>query len=195
MAAGSRMTAAGGAEADTRPPAASVTSQGRRLADRGDARRGRFRATWGWPREATITAVRVRDRRGHRRHLRRHLHAARRHTCRRRTASSLASPPTPSSARQWCQFADQYLDCRDGVDGRNALDPEQDRLVLVVGNTASGNIREHLRNVLDRMRDWPADKPLLDAASNDQEKDALEQNHRAHQPCLSDTRRSRRGRR
>jgi hypothetical protein len=42
------------------------------------------------------------------------------------------------------------------------------------GKGASGTIRESLRGVLDRVRDWPADKPLLDAASEKRQRKALE---------------------
>jgi hypothetical protein len=131
-----------------------------------------FEPPWGWPREATITAVRSETGEATddifvdtSRDAHAYLQA--------KNSIDLGEPADSEFGKTVVQFADQYLDCRDGVDDRNALDPGQDRLVLVVGNTASGTIREHLRNVLDRIRDWPADKPLLDAASNDQEKEAL----------------------
>jgi hypothetical protein len=63
---------------------------------------------------------------------------------------------------------------RRRYDGRTPLDPDNDRLVLAVGKGASGTTRESLRSVLDRVRDWPADKPLLDAASGEQQRKALE---------------------
>ena len=86
---------------------------------------------------------------------------------------NLGTSATSEFGKTVTQLADQYLACRDGDDGRTPLDPDNDRLVIAVGTGASGTVRESLRSVLDRVRDWPADKPLLDAASRDTEKNAL----------------------
>jgi hypothetical protein len=78
---------------------------------------------------------------------------------------ALGTTATSEFGKTVVQLTDQYLACRDRTDGRTPLDPDNDRLVIAVGTGASGSVREPLRNVLNRIRDWPADKPLLDAAS------------------------------
>lgn len=65
------------------------------------------------------------------------------------------------------QFADQYIACRDRVDGRTPLDRHDDRVVLAVGTETSAPVRVHLAALLERLRTWPADRPLAEAPSND----------------------------
>jgi hypothetical protein len=128
---------------------------------------------WGWPEEATIEAVRsetgevVDDI-----YVRTSLNA--RAYVQAKNSIDLGEPAGSEFGKTIKQFADQYLACRDGDDGRAPLDLRHDRLVLAVGSAASGTIRTRLSAVLDRIRDWPADQPLLEAASNEQEKTALE---------------------
>lgn len=133
-----------------------------------------YEPPWRWPREATIESVRpetseptddifVATSVGARAYVQ------------AKSSLDLGTAPTSEFGKAVKQLADQYLACRDEEDGRTPLDPERDRLVLAVGAGASGTIREQLRKVLDRVRTWPADKPLLDAASGEQEKKALEQ--------------------
>ena len=52
-------------------------------------------------------------------------------------------------------------------------DPERDVLVLIVGPGSSGSIREHLRNVLAKVRQLLPQQSLSDAAANAQEERAL----------------------
>lgn len=131
-----------------------------------------FELPWGWPRGATVTSVRAETGEATDDIYVDASHGGRAYI-QAKNSIDLSEQTDSEFAKTIAGFADQYLDCRDGVDGRAVLDPERDRLVLVVGNTASGNIREHLRNVLDRARDWPKDKPILGVAGNEQEKDAL----------------------
>jgi signal recognition particle GTPase len=53
-------------------------------------------------------------------------------------------------------------------------DPARDALVLIVGPGSSGQIREHLRNVLAKLRQLLPQQSLSEAASNAQESKALQ---------------------
>jgi hypothetical protein len=128
---------------------------------------------WRWPRAATIESVRVETGEptddtfaatslGGRAYIQ------------AKNSLDLGTPESSEFGKTITQLTEQYLTCRDGEDSRTPLDPDKDRLIIAVGTGASGTIRESLRTVLDRVRDWPADKPLLDAASGDAEQKALE---------------------
>lgn len=130
---------------------------------------------WRWPREATIESVRVEtgeptddifvatslDGRAY---------------IQAKNSLDLGTTATSEFGKTITQLTDQYLACRERDDGRTPLDLDldKDRLIIAVGTGASGTIRESLRSVLERVRDWPAGKPLLEAASGDAEKKALE---------------------
>jgi len=128
---------------------------------------------WRWPRDATIESVRVETSEPTDDIFVETSHDGRAYI-QAKNSLALGTSATSELGKTMTQLADQYLACRDGDDGRTPLDPDKDRLVIAVGTGASSTVRESLRSVLDRVRDWPATKPLLDAASGDAEKKALE---------------------
>src|ERR1700689_693718 len=132
-----------------------------------------YESPWRWPREATIESVRVETS-----EPTDDIFALTSLTARAyiqaKNSLDLGTTATSEFGKAIKQLADQYLACRDSDDGRTPLDSDHDRLILAVGSGASGTIREHLRSVLDRVRGWPGDKPLLEAPSGEQEKKALE---------------------
>jgi hypothetical protein len=132
-----------------------------------------YEPPWRWPRDATIESVRVETS-----EPTDDIFAATSHNGRAyiqaKNSLALGATATSEFGKTVAQLTDQYLACRDRTDGRTPLDPDNDRLVISVGTGASGSVRESLRNVLNRVRDWPSDKPLLDAASADAEQKALE---------------------
>ena len=132
-----------------------------------------YEPPWRWPRDATIESVRVETSEPTDDIFASTSHDGRAYI-QAKNSLDLGTPATSEFGKTITQLTDQYLACRAGDEGRTPLDRDKDRLILAVGTGASGTIRESLRSVLDRVRDWPADKPLLDAASGDAEKKALE---------------------
>lgn len=132
-----------------------------------------YEPPWEWPREATIESVRIETSEptddifastslGGRAYIQ------------AKNSLDLGTSATSEFGKAVAQLAEQYLACRDGDDGRTQLDPDIDRLILAVGSGASGTVRESLRGVLDRVRTWPDDKPLLAVACSELEKKAVE---------------------
>jgi hypothetical protein len=131
-----------------------------------------FEPPWGWPREVTIESVRsetgeavddiwVRTSGDGRAYIQ------------AKRSLSLEEGAESEFGKTMAQFGEQFLLCRDRIDGRTPLDPEHDRLVLAVGTQTSAPIRQHLRAVVDRVHDWPADRALTEAPANDDETRAL----------------------
>ena len=131
-----------------------------------------FEPPWGWPRGATVESVRsetgeaVDD-------IWVRTSADARAYIQAKRSLSLEEAAESEFGKTIAQFGEQYRLCRDRADGRTPLDPDHDRLVLAVGPQASAPIRQHLRAVVDRIRDWPADRPLDQAPANDDETRAL----------------------
>ena len=132
-----------------------------------------YEPPWQWPREATIESVRIETSEptddifvSTSLNGRAYIQA--------KNSLALGTSATSEFGKALAQLTEQYLACRDGDDERTPLDPDPDRLVLAVGSGASGTIRQALRGVLDRIREWPPDRPLLSAASSEQERKALE---------------------
>src|ERR1700733_2287367 len=132
-----------------------------------------YEPPWRWPRETTIESVRV-ETSEPTDDISASTSLGGRAYIQAKNSLDLGTAAISEFGKAVTQLANQYVVCRDGDDGRTLLDPDNDRLVLAVGKGASGTIRESLRGVLDRVRDWPADKPLLDAASGEQQRKALE---------------------
>lgn len=131
-----------------------------------------FEPPWGWPRNVTIDSVRsetgesaddiwVR------------VSSLRRAFLQAKRSLNLEEAAGSEFGKALRQFANQYISCHDRIDGREPLDPSNDRLVLAVGGQSSEPIRLHLPALLHRLRNWPTDRRLTDAASNVQEARAL----------------------
>jgi hypothetical protein len=75
------------------------------------------------------------------------------------------------------QFVRQFhlgVPVRPGdVDARRALDPARDRLVLCVDSTSSASIRQNLRVILDRLRDFGPDSPYRDPSRNQKDRETF----------------------
>ncbi len=131
-----------------------------------------YEPPWGWPRDATIEAVRaetgeaaddiwVRTSAGGRAFVQ------------AKHSLNLGVSVESDFGKTLRQFADQYIACRDRVDGRTPLDRHDDRVVLAVGTETSAPVRVHLAALLERLGTWPADRPLTEAPSNDDQTRAL----------------------
>jgi len=75
------------------------------------------------------------------------------------------------------QFVRQYLSYRDTPGIRpweRALDINLDRFLLITGSHSPGTIRQHLQKLLVHMRGLVAGQPLLDAATNNEQRRALQ---------------------
>lgn len=132
-----------------------------------------YEPRWRWPRDTTIESVRI-ETSEPTDDISASTSLGGRAYIQAKNSLNLGTVATSEFGKAVRQLANQYVVCRDGDDGRTPLDPDNDRLILAVGKGASGTIRESLSGVLDRVRDWPADKPLLEAASGEQERKALE---------------------
>src|SRR5208282_5179359 len=90
----------------------------------------------------------------------------------------LSDSPDSTLAAVVDQFARQILADRGTALSQRPWDrkprPESDTLVLIVGPGSSGQIRERLRDVLRKVRQLLSQQPLSDAATNAEEKKALE---------------------
>jgi hypothetical protein len=74
------------------------------------------------------------------------------------------------------QFVRQFVVCRGAKGDRvweHPLDPDRDRLVLLIGPNSPASIRERLPSALNRLSSLAPGQPIEDAARNQQERQAL----------------------
>jgi hypothetical protein len=85
------------------------------------------------------------------------------------------------------QFVRQFIACQSRSLGTQPmdrpLDPEKDRLVLIISPTSSKPIRLHFRDVLDRLRHLPPSYTVYEAAKNDVDHQVLSV-VKAHVTCF-----------